>query len=113
MKLKEVQTILEAKIVAGEELLEREVLFGCASDMISDILAFAKPGSLLLTGIVAPQVIRVAKILDLAGIVIVRGKEPMAETIARAREEGIPLFITNLLLFEACGKLYEVGLRAT
>ncbi len=113
MKLKEVMNTLEAKIYTGEELLEREISFGCASDMISDILALAKPGSLLLTGIIAPQIIRIAKILDLSGIVIVRGKEPMEETIAKAKEERVPLLGTKFLLFDACGKLYEKGLRGT
>lgn len=111
MKLSEVRDILEAKVYAGEDLLNREVHFGCAADMMSDVLAFGKPGSLLLSGLVAPQIIRVAKILDLAGLVIVRGKEPLPETIKKAQEERIPLLVTHLFLFDACGRLYEKGLR--
>ncbi len=111
MKLSEIKDILEAQIYAGEHLLDREVHFGCAADMMSDVLAFAKPGSLLLSGLVAPQIIRVAKILDLAGVVIVRGKEPLLETIEKAKEENIPLLVTHLFLFDACGRLYEKGLR--
>lgn len=111
MTLAEVKDVLEAKVYACEELLNKEIKFGCASDMISDILAFAKPGSVLLTGIVTPQIVKVGKILDLAGIVIVRGKEPLPETIDKAREEGIPLLGTKLFLFDASGRLYERGLR--
>lgn len=111
MTLAEVKDILEAKVYACEDLLDTEVEVGCAADMISDILAFAKPCSILLTGMVTPQVIKVAKILDLAGVIIVRGKEPLPETIERAKEERIPLLGTKLFLFNACGRLYERGLK--
>ncbi|MCS7233707.1 MAG: hypothetical protein NZ900_06335 [Synergistetes bacterium] len=111
MTLAEIRDILEAKVYACEELLDKEVKYGCASDMISDILAFATPGSVLLTGIVSPQIVKVGKILDLAGIVIVRGKEPLPETVDKAKEENIPLLKTRYFLFDACGKLYERGLR--
>ncbi|KUK13594.1 MAG: hypothetical protein PWQ16_1537 [bacterium] len=111
MTLSEIKDILEAKVYACEDLLDVNVEFGCAGDMISDILAFAKPCSVLLTGMITPQIIKAAKILDLAGIVIVRGKEPLPETVERAREERIPLLGTKFFLFNACGKLYERGLR--
>lgn len=111
MTLAEIKDILEAKVYACEEFLDKDAAFGCASDMISDILAFAKPGSVLLTGIVTPQIIKVGKILDLVGVVIVRGKEPLPETIDEAKREGIPLMGTKFFLFDASGKLYERGLR--
>ena len=110
MKLSEVQRVLQATVLVGEEALGKEAGTVCGSDLMSDVLAFTAPGSLLLTGLVHPQVIRTAQILDLVGIVFVRGKRPGAETIEMAGRQGIPLLSTELPMYESCGVLYRAGL---
>jgi len=90
----------------------REVLSCQASDLISDILSLRGPDSLLLTGLTNAQVIRTAEILDFVAICFVRGKVPQPETVQLAKESGIPLLATPLLMFEACGLLYSKGLPA-
>jgi predicted transcriptional regulator len=92
-------------------MLDTEVLAGCGSDLMSDVLRFMKPGTLLLTGLTNIQVVRTAEIAEARAIVFVRGKIPDKKTIELAREKGIPLMSTNLYMFEACGKLYANGLR--
>lgn len=111
MKLDRIKLLLEATVYVGEEHLETEVYAACGCDLMSDVLAFAKEKILLLTGLINLQVIRTAEMLDIKAIVFVRGKEPTEDMIELAREKGIILLSTELPLYYACGKLYEVGLR--
>ncbi len=110
MKLKEVQRILQAVVLTGEDNLELEVNAACGSDLMSDVLAFTKQGALLLTGLTSAQAIRTAEIADIKAVVFVRGKRPDKETIKLAESKNIPVLATRLLMFESCGKLYENGL---
>ncbi|HHT04809.1 MAG TPA: hypothetical protein GXZ97_00905 [Hydrogenispora sp.] len=111
MKLIAIQKLLNATILTGKELLDHlEVKMICGSDLISDVLSFTKERSLLLTGLTNPQIIRAAEMIDLCGIVFVRGKRPGDDVIRMARERKIPLLVTELPLFESCGVLYNAGL---
>ena len=77
---------------------------------MSDVLAFTHPGTLLLTGLTNPQVVRTAEVAGIVAVVFVRGKVPPPETVALAEERGIPLLATHHSLYEACGRLYAAGL---
>lgn len=110
LNLAEIKEILEANLICGAELLDREVSGCCGCDLLSDFLAYAKPKELLLTGLCNTQVIRTADLLDVQGIVFVRGKQPDQEMIALAEQKGIPLLCTDKLMFESCGLLYNKGL---
>ena len=110
MTVREVRDILGARVLVGEDHLDREVRSACGSDMMSDVLAFVKDQSVLLTGLVNPQVIRTAEMMDMVCIVFVRGKEPSPDMIALAEERGIVLMTTPLRMFTACGLLYAGGL---
>jgi predicted transcriptional regulator len=111
MKIREIVAVLEASVVTGENLLEVEVNSACGSDMMSDVLAFVKDQAILLTGLVNPQVVRTAEMMDMKCIVFVRGKLPDEKMTALARESGIVLLSTSYLLFTACGLLYSHGLK--
>ncbi len=80
---------------------------------MSDVLAFAKGGSLLLTGLTNPQVIRTVEMMDIPAILFVRGKMPLKETIDLAKSKGIPLLSTKYILFETCGRLYQAGITGS
>ena len=110
MKITQVRELLNAKVICGEENLDREVFSACGSDMMSDVLAYVKDQSVLLTGLVNSQVIRTAEMMDMVCIVFVRSKQPSEEMISLARESGIVLLATDLRLYEACGLLYSNGL---
>ena len=110
MLLREVQNILEAEILAGEDKLDMEVKTAFGADLMSDVLAYAVPGCLLLTGLTNTQVIRTADVLDIAAIILVRGKKPAPETLRAAVEKGIPLLSTKYILFETAGRLYQSGI---
>jgi predicted transcriptional regulator len=110
LKLSDVQEILNADVIVGAEQLDMEIktAFGC--DLMSDVLAFAKAGSILLTGLTNTQVIRIANVLDIAAIILVRGKKPQAEALVLAKELQIPILTTRYILFETAGRLYAKGI---
>jgi len=110
MKLKEVKEILNARMLTQEVDLSVEVNSACGSDLMSDVLAFVKDQALLLTGLVNPQVVRTAEMMDIKAIVFVRGKEPEQEVIELANEKGMILMSTEYPLYLACGRLYRGGL---
>jgi predicted transcriptional regulator len=110
LKLREVKEILDAEVIVGEDKLDLEVKTAFGADLMSDVLAFAKAGSLLLTGLTNDQVIRTADILDIAAIIMVRGKKPTAESVGLAKELKIPLLTTKYILFETAGRLYAKGI---
>ncbi len=80
---------------------------------MSDVLAYTKPGCLLVTGLMNPQSIRTAEVADLSAIVFVRGKSPEPDTIDLAEEIGIPLIGSRYGMYEMCGRLYQAGLEPT
>lgn len=111
MNLTQIKKLLNCKNLTNENLLDREIRYCFASDLMSDVLRFARTNCLLLTGITNIQVIQVAEILDLLGIIFVRGKLPESDVILLAEEKKLPLLATENLLFDTCGKLYSSGLR--
>ena len=112
MKVQNIVNILKAEILAEGDLQE-EVKTACGSDMMSDVLAFVKDQSVLLTGLVNPQVVRTAEMMDMHCVVFVRGKNPTPEMVELARSSGIVVMHSALRMFEACGTLYSAGLNGT
>ncbi|MEG0770347.1 MAG: DRTGG domain-containing protein [Clostridia bacterium] len=110
MKVSEICTLLDAEVVVGKDKMDLEIRSACGSDMMSDVLAFVKNKSILLTGLVNPQVVRTAEMMDMGGVVFVRGKVPDQTIIDLAEDMGMVLLTTTHRLFTACGILYSNGL---
>ena len=111
MRLYEIRDILHAQVLCGEEHLDREIRSACASDFMSDVLAYVKDQAVLLTGLNNPQVVRTADMMDMVCIVFVRGKMPGDEVLGLAESRDIAVLSTDLPMFAACGLLYQHGLR--
>ena len=111
MKISEIKSILNAELICGEEFIENEVFTACGSDMMSDVLAYVKEQAVLLSGLVNPQVVRTAEMMDMKCIVFVRGKRPDMDMIELAEQRDIVLLGTRLEMFTACGLLYKNGLK--
>lgn len=111
MKLREIIEFVSGTILTKGAQMDLEIPSCGASDLMSDVLAFMKPGSLLLTGLIHPQSIRSAEMADLAAIVFARGKTPGPETIHLAEELGIPLIASPYGMYEMSGRLYQAGLE--
>ena len=111
MRLYEIRDILHAQVLCGEEHLDREIRSACASDFMSDVLAYVKDQGVLLTGMVNPQVVRTAEMMDMKCIIFVRGKVPGEDILSLARERDIVVMASAERMFIACGLLYRNGLE--
>ncbi len=111
MKICEIAKLLQATVVCGEDLLDREIFYAYSSDMMSEVLTHATDQSVLLTSLVNPQVVRTAEMMDIVCIVFVSGKKPNNLVIEMAKSKEIIVLITYLHMFVSCGKLYEAGLK--
>ena len=110
MKISEISSLLDAKVLCCEDCVSHEVNSACGSDMMSDVLAYVKNQAVLLTGLINPQVIRTAMMMDMRCIVFVRDKKPSEEMIELAKEANIVLLSSPKRMFDACGILYNGGL---
>ncbi len=110
MKISEIVKILDATVHYESDDLECQVKSACASDLMSDVLAFSKSSTALLTGLMNPQVIRTAEMMDIVCVIFVRNKKPSSEMIDLAKELGIALLSTDYTMYYASGKLYAAGL---
>ena len=113
MKISEIRELLDADLLVGQDIAEKEVFSACGSDMMSDVLAYVMDQAVLLTGLVNSQVIRTAEMMDMVCIVFVRSKRPTEEMLDLARESGIAVMCTKKRMYEACGKLYAGGLKSS
>ena len=111
MTVEDVRAALGARVLVGEEHLDREVRTACGSDMMSDVLAFSKDHGVLLTGLVNPQVVRTAEMLDIVCRLFVRGKKPDESMLEMAKDRGLVVLSTGRRMFSACGMLYAAGLH--
>jgi predicted transcriptional regulator len=111
MTVRTIAQVLDANIYLGEDQLDLEVQSACGADLMSDVMAFVKEKVVLLTGLVNPQSLRTAELLDIRVVVFVRGKKPTEDLVDMARENGMILMSTKYSMFLACGRLYEAGLR--
>lgn len=110
MKLSEIRDMLDAQVIAGEDKLDIEITTAFGADLMSDVLAFARSGCLLITGLSNPQSVRTAYALDIAAILVCRGKSLTDKFIEIANELNIPILWTQYIMFEVCGRLYKEGL---
>jgi len=108
MKLNEIIEKLQLKVLTGQDKLEVEVTGGYTSDLLSDVIANSKQGNLWITLQTHQNIIAVAKLKDLAGIIIVNNREPDEETMEKAKEENVPLLGSKEIAFDVSGKLYEL-----
>jgi serine kinase of HPr protein (carbohydrate metabolism regulator) len=108
MNLKNIITKLQLKILAGQENVDIDVTGGYASDLLSDVIANSQEKNLWITLQTHQNIIAVAKLKDLSGIIIVNNREPGEETVQKAKEEKVPLLCTSLTAYEVAGKLFSL-----
>lgn len=112
MRVSDCANLLNAKILVESESFDEDLKIACGSDLMSDVMAFSSDDSqILITGLVNPQTIRTAEMLDVKVIIFVRGKLPDETMLQLAEEKGIGLMSSPLSMFTCCGLLYEAGLR--
>ncbi len=110
MTIREMAERIDAAVYAEPDQIDEDLNGAFGSDMMSDVLAFAENRDVLLTGLLNPQIVRTAHMLDMRCIIIVRGKTATEEIKRLAAENQIALLETPLSMYEASGRLYEGGL---
>ena len=113
MKISEIAALVGAEVLACPDKVNHEVYSACGSDMMSDVLAFVKEQGLLITGLVNTQVIRTAEMMDMRAVLFVRNKRPTLEILELAETCDIVVMATPMRMFEACGLIWESGLKGT
>ncbi len=113
MRLREIIEKLNLEAKVGANRLDNEITGGYASDLLSDVLANSKEGNIWITLQIHKNIVAIASMKDLSGIIIINGREPEEETIQKADEENVPIMISKLSAFELIGKLYNLGIPGT
>jgi predicted transcriptional regulator len=111
MQLRHIVSVLTCEILSGEDRLGLDMEYCFAADLMSDVLATAPHGALLVTGLASSQMVHTVEVADLSAIVLVAGKRPADEAISFARQRKLPLLLTGLSMFETCSLLSAHGLR--
>ena len=111
MKVRDIVSELDGVLLTGEDLLDVDIQAACGAGLMSDVMAFVKENVVLLTGLVNPQSIRTADLMDIQVVVYVRGKTVPKDMIAEAERNGMAVIATKYSMFLACGRLYEAGIR--
>jgi serine/threonine-protein kinase RsbT len=106
--LEDIKECLKAEIIVGEGLTDVCVTDIYASDLMSDVLAYGKPGSLLLTGLNSPQAAISSYMAEFKAIIFLRGKVPAEDVRKFAREKGLIVMTTHADMYEACVKIAEL-----
>ncbi|MGD9347440.1 MAG: DRTGG domain-containing protein [Candidatus Aminicenantes bacterium] len=108
MTLKEITEKLGLEVLTAEDMLDKEVTNGYTSDLLSDVMANTKEGNLWITLQIHQNIVAVAKLKELSGIIIVNNRQPEEDTIKKSEEEKVPILITGDSAFTISGKIYGV-----
>lgn len=112
MKLSEIVSQIDGIVLAGEDKLDEDFTYAYSADLLSDVLALTQGHTLLITGTVSPQVIKVSAILGITAVIFIRGKMPSQEVLDAAKKRlSIPLIFTKKTMFETSGILYQNNVR--
>ncbi len=110
MKLEEIVEELGLEVITGADKLGSEVTGGYASDLLSDVLANSKEGNIWITLQIHHNIIAIASIKELSGIILINDRRPEEGTVSKAEEEKMPIMVSSLSAFELIGKLYVLGI---
>jgi hypothetical protein len=111
MKLNELSQQLALEVRTAKGKLDAEVTGGYASDLLSWVMAKAQAGSVWITIQAHPNIVAVASLISLSGIIIAEGVAPEPATLEKAEQEGIPILTTPLNVYAVAGKMFELGVR--
>src|SRR5512141_884254 len=111
MTIRELVEKLSLEVKTPDSDLDREVTGAYVSDLLSDVLGNARDGFIWITLQIHLNVVAVASLKGLSGIILVNNRIPGEDTLKKAREENIPILTSPLPTFELVGRLYALGLR--
>jgi predicted transcriptional regulator len=111
MKLNEIVETISAEIIYESDICRnQEILYAVAADLMSEVMIDTKDGSLIITGLINPQVIRTAEMMNAYAVLFVRDKDIPDNITELAKNREVTVMKTACTMFEACGRLYSAGL---
>jgi hypothetical protein len=110
MNLTEIVKELQLTVKTGAGFLDKEISRGYVSDLMSDVMANADEGDLWVTLQIHQNIVAVAVMKSLGGIILINGREPEEDTVQKAKAEGLPILISDMPAFELVGKLFALGI---
>lgn len=110
MKLIDLVKQFDLEVLSGESDLEREIRCGYVSDLLSDVIGNAQKGDLWITLQIHINVVAVALMKELSGIILIGNRRPEEATLEKAKAEKMPLLVSPLPAFEMVGRLYKAGI---
>ena len=108
MNIREIQEALSLDMKTTKGDLGRTISGCYISDLLSDVMANAKEGEIWITLQTHPNIVAVASLKNLSGIIITNSRAPEEETVKKAAEEHVTLAVSPLSTFEAGGLLYKM-----
>ena len=108
MTVKELVEKMNLTVFCGQENLDREIKGGYTSDLLSDVMGFAREGQVWITLQTHKNVLAIASLKELAAILLVKGNKPEDDMLEQAVDEGIPVLGTDAQTFETTGKVYQL-----
>lgn len=112
MIVQDIVAPLGLRVMAGDTHLHREIEGGYAADLLSCVMAGARKGDVWVTLQAHPNIVAVAELLGLAGVIITEGASPDAGTVSRANEHGIPVLVSDHTSYYVVSQLVKLGIEA-
>ena len=109
MKIKKIKEALDATVIVGEDKLDTSIEHVYASDLMSDVLAFGKSNSILLSGLATQQAVISAHMAEFVGVVLIRGKKSKDSAEKFARDYNMVFMSTEMDMYDACVKIYSIN----
>ena len=110
MNLIEIVEKLQLTVKTGADLLDKEIKRGYVSDLMSDVMANTNDGDLWITLQIHQNIVAVAVMKSLGGIILINGREPEEDTVQKADAEGLPILLSDMPAFELVGRLFSLGI---
>lgn len=110
MNLIEIVEKLQLTVKTGADLLDKEIKRGYVSDLMSDVMANTNDGDLWVTLQIHQNIVAVAVMKSLGGIILINGREPEEDTVQKADAEGLPILLSDMPAFELVGRLFSLGI---
>ncbi|HOQ42341.1 MAG TPA: hypothetical protein PLG94_04670 [Smithellaceae bacterium] len=108
MKIENIVQALELEVKCGKDYLNREVTGGYTGDLLSDVMGNAREGYIWITRQVHQNIVAVASLKELAGIILINSCQPAPDTLEKAEAEKIPVMVSSLPAFEISGQIYNL-----
>lgn len=110
MQINEIVDKLGLTVLVGAEHLDTDVTGGYVADLLSCVIAGAKPHDLWVTLQTHVNIVAVASLKEVAGIVVAEGAVVPDATLEKAEQQGMVMLSSSQPVYETVKQLVALGL---